>query len=268
MIRSLGSSLLAKAGTGSLTRKKEEARIEKPEVPGKGAVGTAGRELVQETDIQPVAPGSEKIIRSAPGIESASLPGIAANQVPLVAGVGMPNMQPQARPGADGQAMFQGQAPAQASETGQGGRVATTGAVTGSPVGSVAQAKQAQAAEAARVLGAQTNVQAERTPFTSAELPNIGIFGSRVSAGGGEEAAKSGWQPTTAQYILGSIGKALNIPSLQTYGGSQTVAAAGKGSVEKAVQNISGALRSVLQAANPVQNVKSGWNKLRSKLGF
>src|SRR3990167_4150680 len=102
MIRSLGSSLLAKAGTGSLTRKKDETRITKPEIPGKAATGTATCDLTQETDITPVAPGSEKVIRSAPGIESASLPGVAgmnAAQVPLVAGVGSPGGAPAGAPG-------------------------------------------------------------------------------------------------------------------------------------------------------------------------
>src|SRR3990172_8666881 len=134
MIRSLGSSLLAKAGTGSLSRKKDETRITKPEVPGKGAVGTAARDLTQETNITPVAPGSEKVIRSAPGMESASLPGIAANQVPLVAGIGLPTT-PGVAPAGANQPMFQGGAPA--SQEGQGGRQAQA-ASAGAPTGAIA----------------------------------------------------------------------------------------------------------------------------------
>lgn len=275
MIRSLGSSLLAKAGTGSLTRKKDETRITKPDIPGKGAVGTAGRDLTQETNITPVAPGSEKVIRSAPGIESASLPGMAANQVPLVAGIGLnPGMVPGAganRPSAANQAMFQGGAPA--SQEGQAGRQATTGASTGQVLGSVATSKANRAAEAARAAqGESAQVQAERVPFGQGSLPDIGIFGGRVSAeeGGNTSAQPTNtWQPTAGQYVSGAIGKAINtigqklgniLPEkniseqLQNFGGAQSVAAAGKGS-------IGSALRSVVQQAT------NTWNKLRSKFG-
>lgn len=285
MIRSLGSSLLAKAGTGSLTRKKEETRITKPEIPGKAATGTAGRDLVEETNITPTAPGSEKVVRSAPGIESASLPGVAARQVPLVAGMGMTTAPGAAAPGANNQPMFQGGVSggnrgggAPASQTGQAGRQAVLGASAGAPMGAVATARANRAAEAARTAEAEAaQVQGGRVPFASSELPNIGIFGSRVSAAGGGESQKpqGQWQPTTGQYIAGAVGKAINtigqklgnkLPemkvseNLQKYGGSSSVAAAGRGSVEKAVQNVSGALRSVVESA------KNTVSKLRSKL--
>lgn len=276
MIRSLGSSLLAKSRPGSLSREMQQARITKPEIPGKGAVGTAVRGLTQETEIVPPAPGSEKIIKTAPGIESASLPGIAANQVPLVAGVGLPTL-PSISPGAANQPMFQG-AGAPASAQGQAGRQATVASTKGAPYGAVATARAAKLAPQGEVLGEQTEAQGGRVPFTSSSLPNIGIFGTRVSAaGGGETKTPSGqWQPTAGQYLAGAVGKALtnigtkyNAPqikkgglgaALQTYGGSQTVAAAGRGSVEKAVQNVSGALRSV------AQSVKNTVSNLRSKL--
>lgn len=278
MIRSIGSSLLAKASTGSLSRRKEEERITKPNIPGKGAVGTAGRDLVEETNITPVAPGSEKVIRSAPGVESASLPGMAANQVPLVAGIGLngvPAGAPGERPGAVNQPMFQGGG-APASQPGQAGRQAQATSNAGAPIGSVATARANKAAEAARVAGESAQVQGERVPFGSGSLPDIGIFGGRVSAeGGGETSTPAGqWQPTTGQYLSGALSKAIDtigkklgnvLPEMKVsenlakFGGSQTVAAAGKGSITKASQNIGNALRSVVQQA---QNT---WNKLRSK---
>ena len=285
MIRSLGSSLLAKAGTGSLSRKAQETRLTKPEIPGKGAVGTAGRELVEQTDITRTAPGSQKIVRSAPGIESASLPGIAAHQVPLLAGMGSPGGAPVQ--------MFQGRglmaAGAPASQPGIAGRQASSIATMAAPRGQVAgarteraaQAAAAQAAARGQVTPQAASVQAQRVPFSASELPNIGMFGGRVSADtGGQQTAQQSnqWQPTTAQYAVGgagraltNIGTALKAPQIvsgglgakmQTYGGSQSVAAAGRGSVEKAVQNISSALRSVTQKA------QSAINKLRSKFRF
>jgi hypothetical protein len=268
MIRSIGSSLLAKAGSGSLTRKKEETRMTKPEVPGKGAVGTAVRDLTQETNITPTAPGSEKVIRSAPGMESASLPGMAANQVPLVAGMGLPVTPGAGAPG--------GGAPA--SAPGQAGRQAVMGASTGAPVGSVAAARAA-GMTAAPTMGAVSKAAAERIPFGGGSLPDIGMFGARVSADTGGNAPAStgtpGWQPTAGQYAAGALGKVINavgqklgniLPELkvseklQNWGGSPGVALAGQGSIGKTVQNISNALRSVTQAA------KNTFSNLRSKI--
>jgi len=281
MIRSLGSSLLAKAGTGSLSRKKDERRITHPEIPGKAAVGTAARDLTQETQIQPVAPGSEKIIRSAPGIESASLPGMATNKVPLVAGMGTPGGAPAAPAGGQPMLRSEGGGGAAASQPGQAGRQATVASTAGAPTGAVATKRAAARAELARIAGAPTNVQAERVPFGQGNLPNIGMFGGRVSADpgdkGGDQQASNTWQPTTGQYAAGGVGKAIHaigqkfgniLPemniseNLQKWGGSQSVAAAGKGSAEKAVQNISNALRSVVSKA------KNTFSKLRSKWGW
>jgi hypothetical protein len=201
MIRSLGSSLLAKAATGSLSRKREEEAIIKPNIPGKGAVGTAGRELVEQTNITPVAPGSEKVIRSAPGVESASTPGMAASQVPLVAGMGLPPggapapgaMRSNAAPGQNNQPMFQGGAPAPATAPGQAGRQATVASTAGAPMGSSATSRVNRAAEAAKVVQDSAQVQGDRVPFGSGSLPNIGIFGGRISAtGGGDTQAPAG----------------------------------------------------------------------------
>lgn len=285
MIRSLGSSLLAKAGAGSLSRKKEEARITKPEIPGKGAVGTAGRDLTQETNITPVAPGSEKVIRSAPGIESASLPGMAANQVPLVAGIGLPNVPSTA--GAANQPMFQGGggAPAPASQAGQAGRQAQVRATTGAPIGAVAGARAERAAQAAAEPGLTFDVGGNSIPASYAGggiglLPSIAnFFGGRVQAA--PEAAKAVISAgrTTAQKVAGAAGKALTAvgtalkaPQLapgglgaqaQTWGGQPVKTVQGNKIVAQQinpVQAISTALRSVTQAA------KNTVSKLRSKL--
>lgn len=279
MIRSIGSSLLAKAGTGSLSRKKEETRILKPEIPGKGAVGTAPRELVQETNITPVAPGSEKVIRSAPGVESASLPGVAGvapTQVPLVAGIGSPGGAPMARGDRGNQPMFAGGGTA-ASAPGQAGRQAVAGASTGAPMGAVSTARAA-GMTSTPTMGEVSKAVAQRVPFGEGSLPNIGIFGGQIQAKEGESGGQqtsqpsAGWQPTAAQYVAGKVGSLINkykptgnlslglANKAEKFGGSQSVAAAGKGSITKAAQNIGGALRSVTQAA------KNTVSKLRSKL--
>ena len=200
-LRSLGASLLAKAKPGSLSRETAEERMIKPEIPGKGAIGTAARNLIQETAIVPPAPGSEKVIRAAPGVESASLPGIAAQNVPLVAGVGMPNIPAPVRPGAEGQPLFQGGV-APASQAGQAGRQAQVAAMTGSPVSAVAQARQA--ARQPQVQGAQAKVQGATPQIASTSRPSASEFGGRVIGGIG----------TGVQALLKKVGSASLIGAL------------------------------------------------------
>lgn len=290
MIRSLGSSLLAKAGTGSLTRKKEESRILRPEIPGKAAVGTAIRDLTQETNITPVAPGSEKVIRSAPGIESASTPGMATNQVPLVAGMGMPiGATPGgAMMGGNNQALFQGGVSTPAAVPGQAGRQAM--AVSAPGRGGVAAARVAQATQAAQTVtepgrispegGAQTTYQVEPlkrfviNAFLKGILPAIRRTGGRTQAEDPGESMEI--SPTAGQVLsniasrtINTVGGALGNPlrergiseGLMALAKNPAATLKGQGSIAKTVQNIGSGLRSVTQSA---QNT---WNKLRSKFG-
>jgi hypothetical protein len=175
--------------------------------------------------------------------------------------------------------MFQGGNAAPASQEGQAGRQAIVASTTGSPIGSVAGARSERAAEVARVAQEAAQVQGQRIPFGQGSLPDIGIFGGRVNAeeGGNTSAQPSNnWQPTAGQYVSGGIGKLINtigqklgniLPEknvsekLQSFGGSQGAAQSGKGSIAKAAQNASSALRSVVQQAT------NTWNKLRSKFG-
>lgn len=70
MLRSLGSSLVAKSSPGSRSRDVVENRLNGPTVPDKGDPGSVSRQLTQETKIAPVAPGSEKVLRVSPGVSA------------------------------------------------------------------------------------------------------------------------------------------------------------------------------------------------------
>jgi len=268
MIRSLGSSLLAKAATGSLSRKKDETRITKPEIPGKAATGTSTRDLTQETNIVPAAPGSEKVIRSAPGIESASLPGVASRNVPLVAGMGMTTNPGASAPGVSDNGMFAGGSSAPASVSGQAARQATAVSGGGQVLGAVAQSRAARAAEAAKATQASeaAQVQAPQSPNYSVGsfFPGIGSFGGRVSAEGegNVEIPKNFLQAVVATLSKpGTKGEAWGTNPAVTQSGVGSLSK--PGATVKAVTNsISSALRSVTQKA---QNAIS---KLRSKWGW
>ena len=247
-----------------------------PAIPGKAEVGTAARNLVQETNITPVAPGSEKVIRSAPGVESASLPGMVANQVPIVAGMGLPPggapapgaMRSNAAPGQNNQPMFQGGAPAPASAPGQAGRQATVASSSGIGMGSVATSRANRAAEAERVAQEAAQVQGQRSPTYSVGsfFPGIGSLGGRVSAGGDENVTIP---KNFGQAVVASLSKPGS--KGEAWATNPKVTNSGVGSISKpgatikaianspAAQNISSALRSV------VQQVQNTFNNLRSK---
>lgn len=271
-LRSLGASLLAKARPGSLSRETIEKRMLKPEIPGKGAVGTAARDLTQETAIVPPAPGSEKVIRAAPGVESASLPGIAAQNVPLVAGVGMPNIPAPARPGAEGQPLFQGGV-TPASQAGQVGRQAQATAMTGSPVSKVAQARQA--AQQPQVQGAQTQVQAPSPKDTVGSFfPGIASFGGRVSAEGekGGTIAKNLTQAIVATLSKpGSAGEAWATNPAVTQKGTGSISSVLKAAdrfaapLVNALYNLPNVVPGLLRSLQ--QTASKGVNKLRSLFG-
>ena len=139
MLRSLGSSLVAKASPGSASRAATENRMSKPNVPGKGAPGSTERQFVEGPKLNDLSPGSEKSIRVSPGADYTSQPGqppvAPVDQTLLPGGMGMmppgsPSAAPgQLRSGASNQPLFQGgvspsSAPTAASGAIKGGRVA------------------------------------------------------------------------------------------------------------------------------------------------
>lgn len=115
-LRFLGSSLVAKAASGSKTRDLAEANISQPEIPGKANVGSFIREAVEQPLERPVPQGSSKVVASQPLIEGGavtSLPGSDAGAIREGMGIGVPGSRvtpysPPVAPGGAGQALFQG----------------------------------------------------------------------------------------------------------------------------------------------------------------
>ncbi len=283
MIRKLGSSLLAKASPGSQTRKKEEKKITKPVIPGKGVPGTPKRELVREPFIQQPAPGSEKIVRVAPGTESISTPSAPIGQTPLMAGaMGRGAAPGGARPGADGQALFQGEgapspAPAAAAPAPAGGRAPMASGMTGGagrPIAPVQAARDtAMAAKAAAspqregflptamsFLSGRASADQPGAPVTT--QPGMGATGVDVQPSTGQVTS---FTPTAGQLLVGGLGK--YIPGqvgkkMQTWGGAAQPAAQGIGSISNILRSLA---QNFSQAPSRIRSsYESAFSKLRS----
>lgn len=265
-LRSLGSSLVAKAGVGSRSRQIAEDAITQPNLPEKGVPGTVSRDQVQNPLERPVPPGTTKVVGSAPIVESAS----TAPPVDLDSLIPPAGVQPGARPGAEGQALFQG------GITGSGGRPTPTsrapqgvaGQVTGQTGG---QANLATAYRPPPVTndGMGLSVEAQGRPsqnvsFDRAPLTS-NLVGGRVYA---DQPKTVPYTPTAGQYVAGGIGKvasavgnAINNPTLrsvgnnlQSFGGQPTRSAQNTpvsrpGSITQTVSNVVNQLRSTVQSA-------------------
>lgn len=272
--RQLGSSLLARAGAGGRLRETEESRIQKPEIPGKGAPGTLGRAQVEEPLVRQVSPGSAKIVSVQPTVEGTTAPNIVPEDVESV-GILPTSPRVEARPGANNQALFQGGVSTSGQEvpgTGvptskvQQGRGAT---VTSSQGGGARPA----VANVPQVQGAQTQQQGQaarvvRTPLAPA-LGNI--ISPKAFAEEGVRRVQE-FVPTAGQFLAGGAGKlltavgsALNAPQLrpgglgaqlQSFGGQPTRTSTGSNIARPG--SISSGLRSVAQnVGNVVNNLRS-----------
>lgn len=246
-MRSLGSSLVAKATPGGAYRDTQENRIAKPNIPGKGEVGSIQRGFLEEPQNIAVPGGTEKIVRNAPGVESAPGLPISPEQQQLLAGaIGMANPQAAPLPGSDNQPLLRSTGPSPAgpssSPTPQGQvaapRVAAAPVSRGgrsaqviSSGGELASAKQTGGIPEGDVLGAATNYQApnyERLSIGNAGyLPVINTLSGRASAADpnqqrlpegqvrqtnpktGGPSNTIGFTPTTGQYLAGAAGKVL-----------------------------------------------------------
>lgn len=114
-LRTLGATTLAKSNPGSKTRDVEEMRSGRPAIPGKGQAGTIARSLIEEPLNRAVPAGSNKVVSVQPTVEGNTV--LPRSVVPPSAAV---------RPGADGQALFQGGVnPSQGSPVRPTGQAAT-----------------------------------------------------------------------------------------------------------------------------------------------
>lgn len=107
-MRTVGSQLFTKAQPGGKLRELAEFTTTKPEIPGKGQIGTLSRGLTEEPLLRDVSPGSAKIVSVQPIIE-----GVA----PLTEAVGSPTMAPSVAKGAERQALFQSISPPATSQS-------------------------------------------------------------------------------------------------------------------------------------------------------
>ena|SRR3990167_1886198 len=208
-LRSLGSSLIARAGVGSRTRQGEETRIQKPEIPGKGAVGTLSRKGIEEPLERQVPPGSEKIVSSRPIVES--IPGVPADilpdegfipPAPGFEGVGTPEgFRGNIPSGAQGQALF------------QGGVSTPQARSVSQPVRSTVQ----RAAAPGRV--AQVQAQIPRTP-ARATAPKVSTAGGSafLTTGGGLLSGLRSLAQQLSSPVLRSLGKIAGGSSLLNIG--------------------------------------------------
>ena len=286
-LRSLGSSLVAKAAPGSALRKTTEQRILTPEIPGKGAPGSLERQFIEEPTLRPISAGSQRITTPTPTIESvqgqASLPpDLIAPAPPL----------PVARPGAEGQPLFQGGVtPTAAAPVARGGRVATS--VSGGPVPETTPAQ----GPAGQVQGASTQVQAAPSVTREGLLPTIFSFLSgrtvadepqrptQESSGFGatgvqRQGNEISFTPTAGQLLAGisgkaltSVGTALKAPQLapgglgarlQAFGGNVGPAIAGQGSISAGLRSLTSSVGKA--ASNLRSKASNAFSYLRSKL--
>lgn len=292
MLRSLGSSLVAKNSPGSATRDTIENRISNPSIPGKGEPESAVRKFVEEPKLNDVSPGSEKNIRVSPG-EQVSLPGdpLASPQpelLPGIMGLPGPGAQPAAQPGqpqaqlrsgADAQPLFQGGVtpntpkPVTASSATRGGKTATS--VSGGPLLDAFAAPTPKGDIGTYGASTESKQVAEapgpaRTNITGTENPLTKLLGGRVSADeGGVRDATIG--QTFGQVVAGPVGKAISTAgkavnkalgtnvnlgglgsSLQSFGGDKTPAQTGQGSIQAALRSLT-------------DNIGANVNNLRSQ---
>lgn len=287
MLRSLGSSLVAKSSPGSKSREIVENRLNSTTIPDKGDPGSVQRSLMEETKVQPVAPGSEKQIRVSPGVSAVQGmddPGmglIGPENPALAGGAAGPrqNYNPAAlRSGANSQALLQGGEPgspppapagnpASASAAPRSGRSAT--AVSSAGAGSSENLLAGIMGTGNVDSGPRQNYQVEK-PQDNVEVGNYKFqpLGGRVSADGGQGGAKT-ISGNTLQAVAGTLSKAAekvgggNIPSVGLRSFAQNVSQAANPIFSPAA-----ALQSVNKAAsqaNPIGSAVSGFNNLRSQ---
>lgn len=183
MLRSLGSSLIAKASPGAALRKTQEARAEMPPVPQIGQTGATSRMGLEQPLERQVPAGSQKIVSIQPTIEGTQVaPGIIPGEVPApIPGIGISpeKVIPSVPGGAENQALFQGGVGSPA------GRVTNKPARTVSTAGgakpAVAYQPKPEPTPAPETQGEQTQYQAPVAPATPGILGTISnILGGKA----------------------------------------------------------------------------------------
>lgn len=245
-LRSIGSSLVGKAQTGSPLRKTTEQGVETPQVPQKGVPGSIEREAVQQPFERAVPPGSQKVVSVAPTADVTAVSSPAAEtptspeQAALLAGIGNGNVPGAATPGANNQPLFQGGI---APETPRPGQPAVSNAPAARAAAAPAAARgrtPTYSSGAGRDLpipesglgltGEESRAQAERYTPERESLPSVvASLGGRAVAGEENRPVQTNpgflntglfvqpqtgrvtsFTPTTGQTIAGGVGKVIS----------------------------------------------------------
>jgi len=254
MLRSLGSSLVAKSSPGGRLREIGERAITTPQIPGKGAIGSISRAGLEEPLKREVPAGSEKVVGMQPIVESQA--GLPADILPSEVGMPMPipegatpSVASSVPSGSRGQALFQG---------GVGGQPNAGGATAGA-------SRQAtkQVSQGVPFVGykpPQVETQGGETQQTNPNIrPLLPQTGINQMAGGKVFAGEGGIPRTAAQKVVGGLGKTVssvpiqavkNVGNMMQSWGGQTIKSAPQArNVPRPsfIQGVKNQLRSVVQ---------------------
>lgn len=265
MLRSLGSSLVAKSSPGGKLREIGERAITTPQIPGKGAIGTLSRGGIEEPLKREVPAGSEKVVGMQPIVESQAglpadvIPSEVMPPAPIPEGMS-PSVNASVPQGNRGQALFQG---------GVGG--SSGGAAAGASRAATKQVSQGDPyigykKPVPEVQGAQTSSQDPRSVNVGTGVPFASTLGGKVYAGDTNNPVPR----TAAQAVVGGLGKAVSaVPiqavknvgnMMQSWGGitQQAPRSQQKPAPKPSVaQGVANQLRSVVQ--NLFSKLRSSW---------
>lgn len=219
MLRSLGSSLVAKSSPGGKLRELKEQSVTTPQIPGKGAIGSISRSGIEEPLKRETPAGSEKVVGMQPIIESQA--GLPADLIPEdIAPAPIPEatsrqVRSSVPSGNNNQALFQGGV----SPTGEPTKPATQQVSQGVSKVSDLYNKPVQP----NTPGASSNTEILRSQNVGTGIPFTSTLGGKAFAGEGNEVLRS-----LPQQVVGSLGKVVSnvAPSvgnmMQSWGG-QTI---------------------------------------------
>lgn len=261
-LRSLGSSLMAKASPGTSLRKRTEERMQGATQAGAGIAqpGSVQRQSIQEPLEKQVPTGTQKVVSVQPTIQpmvkgAATAP--STGMVPQMGGGGMAT--------ATGRSIAAGGQSPSVSPGGGAARVSTqapTSVSGGAAPGAKPAAKYAPTpGGGGAVLGLQAPPSPSYTQgsFLSGVGPAIASLGNRVAAEGGKQTIPQNFGQAVAGAIgntINTVGRALGNPlpeknvseNLQKFASNVKNTVSGVGSISKPAATVQAVARSVQKA--------------------
>ncbi|MCL4482636.1 MAG: hypothetical protein M1445_08495 [Bacteroidetes bacterium] len=266
-LRSLGSSLMAKASPGGALRKRTEERIQGATQAGAqaGQPGSVQRQSVQEPLEKQVPTGTQKVVSVQPTIQ----PTVKGAETAPTAGI-VPQMGGAGMAGATGRSIASGGGQASPVSPGGGAARVSAQAPTAVSAGAAPGARPAtRNAPTPGGGGAVLGLQAPPSPtysqsgFLGGILPTALSLGGRSMAGGGNESVPQNFGQAVAGAVgnaINTVGRALGNPlpernvseNLQKFASNVSNTIKGVGSISKPAATV----QAVAQKAAPVvQNV-------------